>query len=232
LEQSRLSKDNKTSTSIPKRPKFKDKLNPTKGELKALRRYERPLDGPKPAVSRRLGIIFTKDLVSGFKKRPPQAVTTSRPLFKYRPWVVQYDTRILPNHTLTVKQLARHKRLGIYNQEPWTTDPKYRIALNFERNQSTATSGCITSDKMNSSPYFRIMHKHSHTPLYHSEHWNKPAPITSIYYNKGTILPPDLHYSQFTSTLTSPINSFPDLPVPKAICLPDWFLNLPLQERR
>ena len=183
IEQSRLSKLQNNQT-IKKRPSFKDKLNPSKGELRALRRYEQPFVGPKPAISRRLGIIFTKSLVPGFMKRPPEAVPSHNPLIKFRPWVVQYDTRILPRHILTVKQLARHKRLGNFNPMSCSDSFKKCIALNIEGTQSTATSGFITSNKEKSNPYFCLLHKHKHIPLYHSHNWNKPDPLTSIYYMK------------------------------------------------
>src|SRR6185437_9743263 len=84
---------------------------------------------PKPAVSRCLGIVFTKALTPSFKRRPPEAIKTPHPPIKYRPWMVQYDTRIIPHHILTNKQLARHKRLGIYNPDSWSKFPKDRIKI-------------------------------------------------------------------------------------------------------
>src|ERR1041385_2532819 len=55
-EQSRLSKSVQIPMVNPSQPAFQDKFNPTKKELKTLRRFETPLNKPKSAVSRRLGI--------------------------------------------------------------------------------------------------------------------------------------------------------------------------------
>ena len=41
---------------------------------------------------------------------------------KFRPWVAQYDTRLYPGHTLSKKQLMRHKRLGIYTTQTLNPD--------------------------------------------------------------------------------------------------------------
>jgi hypothetical protein len=231
IEQSRLSKLQNNSP-IKKRPSFKDKLNPTKGELKALRRYEQPFDGPKPTVSRRLGIVFTKALVPGFMKRPPEAIPCHNPLIKYRPWMVQYDTRILPRHVLTVKQLARHKRLGIFNPKDYSdySDfPTKGITLNIENNHSNDTSGFVTCNKDKSNPYFCLLHKHKHTPLYYSHNWNKPIPTTSAYYMKNSTLPPDLSHHIFN--LQTYLDHRPPLPVPKAVSNPDLTLNILTQDQ-
>src|SRR5207237_769268 len=108
---------------------------------------------PKSAVSRRLGIIFTKALTPNFKRRPPEATKTPHPPLKFHPWMVQYDIRIIPHHILITKQLARHKRLGIYNPDSWSKFLKDRIkiAINTTHHASTAIAGFITSVKENSN---------------------------------------------------------------------------------
>ena len=163
-------------------------------------------------------------------KRPPETIPSHNPLIKFRLWFVQYDTRILPRHVLTVKQLARHKRLGIFNPMSCSDSSKKCIALNIEGTQSTATSGFITSNKEKSNPYFCLLHKHKHTPLYHSHNWNKPDPLTSIYYMKNTTLPPDLNH--FVFNMQTDLNSRPAFPVLKAISDPNLILNIPSETRR
>jgi len=151
-------------------------------------------------------------------------------LIKFRPWVVQYDTRILPHHVLTVKQLARHKRLSIFNPMSCSDSSKKCIALNIEDIQSTATSGFITSNKEKSSPYFCLLHNHKYTSLYHSHNWNKPNLLTSIYYMKNTTLSPDLNH--FVFNMQTDLNSRLAFPVPKTISDPNLILNLSSETRR
>ena len=180
----------------PSRPTFQDKFNPTKKELKTLRHFETPLNKPKPAVSHRLGIVFTKAVTPCLAKRPPDDDNRFL-LLKFRPWLVQYDTRIIPHHRLTTRQLARHKRLGIYHSDSWSNFPedKIKIAVNTSRGASTAIAGFIAGLRETSNPNFCLLHKHHHSPLYHSEHRSrtKPSP-RSIYFDKNTPLPADIDY--------------------------------------
>ena len=50
--------------------------------------------------------------------------TTTRSPISLCPWVAQYDTRIIHNHTLTNKQIARHKQFGIFSPIDKTKDTK------------------------------------------------------------------------------------------------------------
>jgi hypothetical protein len=124
---------------------------------------------------------------------------------------------------LTTRQLARHKRLGIYHSDSWSNFPedKIKIAVNTSRGASTAIAGFIAGIRETSNPNFCLLHKHHHSPLYHSEHRSrtKPSP-RSIYFDKNTPLPADIDYpNQFkTENLI--------------LSLPTWFSQLPLKERK
>ena len=135
--------------------------------------------------------------------------------------MIQYDTRIIPLHKLTTKQLSHHKRLGIYHPDSWTKFPedKIKIAINTSRGASTAIAGFIAGIRETSNPNFCLLHKHHHSPLYHSEHRSrtKPSP-QSIYFNKDTPLPADIDFPNQSKAEN------------QILSLPTWFSHLLLKK--
>ena len=188
---------------------FKTKLKQKspKNQRKLTRLNDKPWRVPKAKISRRLGIVYSKTLTPNSQSRPDIDPTSSLLPVNFRLWVVQYDTRIIPNTILSSKQLARHRRLGIFSSKFDPNIPNLLFNINNKPSKSPAIRKFSSSigSKLNNST-FRLLHRHLHTPYFHNEKWKKPFPSQSLYYGDilcDSSLPPEL-ISLFNRTQFKP----------------------------
>jgi hypothetical protein len=219
VQQSLSSKAINQSIAIANQ-EFKTKLKrkSPKNQCKLTRLNDKPWQFPKARISRRLGVVYSKTLTPNSVSRPDIHTRSSSLPVNFRPWVAQYDTRIIPNITLSSKQLARHRRLGIFSGDSDSGISNLRFAINEKLTQSPAIdkSTSQTGPRLNNST-FRLLHRHLHTSYFHNEKWKKPLPRQSLYYGQSpcdSSLPPEVlslfnrnlvNHTQSTSHISSNI---------------------------
>jgi hypothetical protein len=207
IQQSISSKDtNRSMATANLEFQVKLKLKSPKNQQKFTRKNDKPWEVPKARVSRRLGIVYSKTLTPNSRSRPNLNSNSSSLPVDLRPWVAQYDTRIIPHHILTARQLTRHKRLGIFFPNHVRDEYKIRIKLNTKNSDSSAIwkSSSDDSPRLNNCT-FRLLHRHLHTSYYHNRQWKKPLPKYSAYSFQScdSTLPPEL-ISLFKDKFDSP----------------------------
>ena len=146
------------------------------------------------------GRLYSKTLTSDTYRPPKDIQKMSYLPTSFRPWVAQFDTRIIPGYTLTAKQKARHIRFSIFDSKYKPELKHPRIALNMSNSKDPAISRVSSDLRINNST-FRILHRHLHTPHYHQHTWKKHIPRHSSYYkdpsptsqlDASSNLPPEL----------------------------------------